>query len=370
MWLRRLPLARVAAASSAAALAGISLHHANAEASPPVAAAEEKPKQCLTLTLTPESSAAVLSCYPPEYSRTVADRVLVRPCMTVEMEACPLRPLAVLDDGSSQSILIVPAMPLWSGPADISSSGKVGYPVLPISIFEEEEEAPPPPPKKIKAASSPPPSPPPPPSPADAASNGAAATASASAAPTSATPTMPPPAPAPASPAPAAPPAAEEPAVPTLWEQIEEPWRLLEAAGVLTIDRDADSMPTSVMLAGGASAWQGELAGPKDAAPRTITVRLIDEAGAARLALRGRTLVPECGFCRFMKNGPCGDEFVAWEACVDKAKESGADFVEACGKTTLDLKACTDRHPEYYGMLGDDKEEDDDDDKPPPPKAS
>ena len=157
--------------------------------------------------------------------------------------------------------------------------------------------------------------------------------------------------------------------MPTLWEQIEEPWRLLEAAGVLTIERDADSMPTAVSLVSGAAAWQGELSGPRDASPRTITVRLIDAASAARLDLRGRTLVPECGFCRFMKDGPCGEEFIAWEACVDAAKESGADFVEACGKPTLALKACTDRHPEYYGMLNDDGDAEDDDDKAPPPKA-
>jgi len=335
------PFARPLAAASSAALAGMAAMRAHAEAAP---ATEEKPKPCLQLTLVPESTATVLSCYPAEYTRVVADRVLVRPCMTEQVESCPLKPLAVVEDGSTQSILIIPTAPLWIGPADISLSGRVGYPVLPISIAEEEEPQPPPPP------------PPPPPSEADQPPAASAAGSAAAAAP-------PPPAPAPAAPA-AAEPAEETPPVPTLWEQVEEPWRLLEASGVLAIERDADSMPTRVSLSQGAAAWQGELP-TRDGGTRLVTVRLVDEANAARLALVGRTLVPECGFCRFMKNGPCGEEFIAWEACVDAAKESGQDFVEACGKPTLALKACTDRNPEYYGML-DEKDEGDE----PPPDAS
>ena len=68
-----------------------------------------------------------------------------------------------------------------------------------------------------------------------------------------------------------------------------------------------------------------------------------------------------------MKDGPCGDAFTAWEACVDAAKSENADFVEKCGKATLALKACTDKHPEYYGMLGDD--DDGEDEAPPKAKA-
>ena len=105
-------------------------------------------------------------------------------------------------------------------------------------------------------------------------------------------------------------------------------------------------------------AWQGKLP-TRNGGARTITVRLIDEASSQRLALVGKTLVPECGFCKFMRAGPCGAEFTAWEACVDAAKDAQADFVEACGKVTLALKACTDKHPEYYGMLSDDDDDDD-----------
>ena len=103
-----LRLARAAAASAAAFATASALRAASAEE----AEKKEKPKPCLQMTLIPDSTVELLRCYQPEYSRIVADRVLIRPCMTEEMDACPLRPLAVVEDGSSQSLLIVPAAPL------------------------------------------------------------------------------------------------------------------------------------------------------------------------------------------------------------------------------------------------------------------
>lgn len=325
---------RLAAASSAAvALHAVVPTVSFAEPEPPAKEEEEKKKTCHSMTLIPESTATVLGCYPPEFTRVVADRVLIRPCMTEAHEAAPLRPLAVVEDGSSQSLLIVPvaSVPLWYGPPDAGATGRIGYPVLPISITEEEEEQAPPPP-------------PPPP----AASEGGAASSATPASSTEA--------------------AELPPQAPTLWEQIEEPWRMLEAAGILTVERDDNSMPSKLALPDGAVAWQGELpVGPGHAsadggATRTVTVRLIGDDAASRLALRGRTAVPECGFCKFMKAGPCGEQFIAWEACVDAARDSKEDFVEACGKPTLALKACTDKHPEYYGELSDGAPADDDED--------
>ena len=138
--------------ASAAALAAHNRRAQSAAAPPPppegaddaAAAAEPKTKTktCLQLTLLPESTTDVLDFFKAEYARIVADRVLVRPCMTEEIEPCPLRPLAYVRDGSTQSLLIVPSVPLWVGEADISSSGRVGYPVLPISIAEEQDDAP------------------------------------------------------------------------------------------------------------------------------------------------------------------------------------------------------------------------------------
>merc|ERR1711920_218071 len=68
---------------------------------------------------------------------------------------------------------------------------------------------------------------------------------------------------------------------------------------------------------------------------------------------------PECGFCKFMKAGPCGKEFSAWEDCLDACKKNGEDFIEKCGPQTLLLRDCVDLHPEYYSALsGDDDDSD------------
>jgi len=330
MLARLAPRMRAAAAASAAAATAAALRVASL--AEPAAAEEppEKPKQCLQLNLLTTSTTTILECYPAQYSRVVADRVLIRPCMTELFDSVPLRPIAVVEDGSTQSVLIVPAVPLWTGPADLSGSStdSVGYPVLPISISEVE----------IPTDHKPPPLPPPPPADED----------------TAAELPPPPPSPPPAAAAAAEPAADDAAEVPTLWEQVELPWMLLESAGVLVIERDANAMPCSARLATGGAAWMGELpAGGQNPGvrPLTVTVRLIDAAAAERLDLHAKTEVPECGFCRFMKNGPCGDVFVAWEACVDVCRDAGEDFVEKCGKATLALKACTDEHPEYYGEL-------------------
>ncbi|RLN51596.1 hypothetical protein BBJ29_007289 [Phytophthora kernoviae] len=73
----------------------------------------------------------------------------------------------------------------------------------------------------------------------------------------------------------------------------------------------------------------------------------------------GECLAPkaECGFCKFMKAGPCGKEFTAWEACLDQCKKSGDDFIERCGAQTLALRDCVDVNPEYYHVLNDSPEE-------------
>ena len=64
----------------------------------------------------------------------------------------------------------------------------------------------------------------------------------------------------------------------------------------------------------------------------------------------------ECGFCKYMKGGSCKEAFIAWEACVDAAKERGEDFVDVCFETTSALRDCMLLDPEYYGpMVGDEE---------------
>ena len=58
-----------------------------------------------------------------------------------------------------------------------------------------------------------------------------------------------------------------------------------------------------------------------------------------------------------------------WQACIDRAREKDTDFVELCGDSTMALKDCTDKHPEYYGELGGGGDEYDADKSPPPEVA-
>ena len=66
----------------------------------------------------------------------------------------------------------------------------------------------------------------------------------------------------------------------------------------------------------------------------------------------------ECGFCKFMKGGSCKTAFVAWEDCVDKAKE--ADGTCESGEADGGARDRMLADPGYYGdMLPDEGEADD-----------
>ena len=260
-------------------------------ASEPKQADEKKKAECLHLLLQPSSSEEVLQQFPPTHDRVLGERVLVRQCIPEEFEDLPLRALAFAQDGESQSLLVTFDKPPWpeSSPAP---PGGIGYPLLPISLAEPPE---------------------PPAAPAEPAGEEGSD------------------------------PEADAPRTP--WEQAEELWRRLEAAGVLQITRGEQALPSSVSIAAGGDEWRGKLP-PSAENPResAVILRLVPPGG---LELRGHTAVPECGFCKFMKAGPCGEEFKAWEACIDRARDSKEDFVEVCGAPTLRLKDCTDQHPEY-----------------------
>jgi len=70
-----------------------------------------------------------------------------------------------------------------------------------------------------------------------------------------------------------------------------------------------------------------------------------------------------CGFCRYMKEGPCGKVFALWEDCILTCRDNEDDFVDKCADLTFDLKDCTDGEQTYYHLL---KEVDTDDDEPDP----
>lgn len=56
----------------------------------------------------------------------------------------------------------------------------------------------------------------------------------------------------------------------------------------------------------------------------------------------------ECGFCLFMKSGPCRDSFVNWEECIEQAEKDKEDMVEKCHKVTFMLKECMEHNSNYY----------------------
>ena len=96
--------------------------------------------------------------------------------------------------------------------------------------------------------------------------------------------------------------------------------------------------------------------------PEDTTAKARDGAKAAEAADGEKEEEEEeCGFCKFMKGGSCKTAFVAWEDCVDEAKEADGDFVEKCAKQTEALRDCMLADPGYYGdMLPDEGEADDD----------
>ncbi|CAA7406418.1 unnamed protein product [Spirodela intermedia] len=49
-----------------------------------------------------------------------------------------------------------------------------------------------------------------------------------------------------------------------------------------------------------------------------------------------------------MKGGPCKDEFIAWENCVEAAESNKENIVDACFEVTGLLRKCMEAHIDYY----------------------
>eukprot|EP01032_Pedospumella_encystans_P031802 gene31802-35897_t len=56
----------------------------------------------------------------------------------------------------------------------------------------------------------------------------------------------------------------------------------------------------------------------------------------------------ECAVCRYMKAGPCREEFIAWDTCVQGATEG--DLHNKCFKLTCNMMRCMKNH-EYYDIM-------------------
>lgn len=74
----------------------------------------------------------------------------------------------------------------------------------------------------------------------------------------------------------------------------------------------------------------------------------IEGAGEQKVEGEEEEEVGECGFCLFMKSGPCRESFIKWEECVEQAEKAKEDIVEKCHQVTFLLKECMERNSDYY----------------------
>ena len=58
----------------------------------------------------------------------------------------------------------------------------------------------------------------------------------------------------------------------------------------------------------------------------------------------------DCGFCTYMRAGPCGEVFTAWEACVEDHRNRNEDFAKGCVPATRALTECMSEHKDYYEL--------------------
>lgn len=56
----------------------------------------------------------------------------------------------------------------------------------------------------------------------------------------------------------------------------------------------------------------------------------------------------ECGWCKWMKAGPCPKPFQVWLDCVDGLRAEGREDVEVCANVMAPLFECMSAHKDYY----------------------
>ena len=58
----------------------------------------------------------------------------------------------------------------------------------------------------------------------------------------------------------------------------------------------------------------------------------------------------DCGFCTYMRAGPCGEVCTAWEKCVEDHRSRDEDFAKGCVPATRALTECMSEHKDYYEL--------------------
>ena len=89
--------------------------------------------------------------------------------------------------------------------------------------------------------------------------------------------------------------------------------------------------------------------GAATAAPEATDKAPAPEAAATSDAAEAKE-EEDCGFCTYMRAGPCGEVFTAWEKCVEDHRSRDEDFAKGCVPATRALTECMSEHKEYYEL--------------------
>ena len=90
-------------------------------------------------------------------------------------------------------------------------------------------------------------------------------------------------------------------------------------------------------------------AAPASAAPEAPDKTPAPEATATSDAAEAKE-EEDCGFCTYMRAGPCGEVFTAWEKCVEDHRSRDEDFAKGCVPVTRALTECMSEHKDYYEL--------------------
>ena len=74
------------------------------------------------------------------------------------------------------------------------------------------------------------------------------------------------------------------------------------------------------------------------------------DAAKADDAAKAEDSEEDCGFCTYMRAGPCGEVFTAWEKCVEDHRSRDEDFAKGCVPATRALTECMSEHKDYYEL--------------------
>jgi hypothetical protein len=115
--------------------------------------------------------------------------------------------------------------------------------------------------------------------------------------------------------------------------------------------KKAQKTPEVAQTTGGAVASSGDTKGSEAATGKTETAAekgAEEKKVAAGVGSAAEEEQSECPVCKYIKAGPCREEFLAWDACVQSADET--NLHTKCFSATCDMMNCMKKH-EYYDIM-------------------